>query len=49
MNKELKYRAICPFCNKAFDMREGKVHPTTGQLVCEVCYKERTKFATYIF
>lgn len=24
-NKELKYRAICPLCDKPFDMREGKL------------------------
>ena len=24
MDKDLKYRAICPLCGKAFDSRNGK-------------------------
>ena len=38
MSKELKYRAICPRCNKAFDSREGKVH--AGELVCPECHSK---------
>lgn len=38
MNKDLKYRAICPLCGKAFDSREGKIAPD-GKVVCGECYE----------
>lgn len=38
MSKDLKYRAICPLCGKAFDSREGKIAPD-GKVVCGECYE----------
>ena len=37
MSKELKYRAVCPYCNKAFDTRkEGFLY--LGVLICADCH-----------
>lgn len=47
MNKDLKYRAICPLCGKLFDSRNGKLSPD-GKVVCQECY-EHFGFATYIW
>ena len=46
MYKDLKYRAICPLCGKAFDSRNGKF--ADGKVVCQECY-EHFGFATYIW
>ena len=35
-NKELKYRGICPLCNKPYDTREGKY--LNGFLYCKDCF-----------
>lgn len=37
-NKELKYRAVCPHCNKGFDTRKGVLY--WGVLVCPDCEKK---------
>lgn len=47
MDKDLKYRAICPLCEKPFDSRDGKLSPD-GKVVCQECY-EHFGFATYIY
>lgn len=47
MDKELKYRVICPLCGKSFDSRDGKLSPD-GKVVCHECY-EHFGFATYIW
>lgn len=47
MDKDLKYRAICPLCGKSFDGRDGKLSPD-GKVVCHECY-EHFGFATYIW
>lgn len=47
MDKNLKYRAICPLCGKAFDSKDGKLSPD-GKVVCHECY-EHFGFATYIW
>lgn len=36
--KDLKYRAICPLCGKAFDSREGEL--LDESLVCPDCFKD---------
>lgn len=42
MNKELKYRAICPICSKAFDSRnEGFL--IRGRLHCADCYHQQKR------
>jgi len=38
ISKELRYRAVCPICKKAFDIRTGKLY--FGHLTCEDCYKK---------
>lgn len=38
MNKDLKYRAVCPLCGNTFDSRDGKLSPD-GKVVCYECYK----------
>lgn len=40
----LKYRAICPTCHQAFDMRKGSKAPD-GHLICGECYS-KLKFRT---
>lgn len=47
MDKELKYRVICPLCSKSFDSRDGKLSPD-GKVVCQECY-DHFGFATYIW
>lgn len=47
MDKDLKYRAICPLCGKSFDGRDGKLSPD-GKVVCQECY-DHFGFATYIW
>ena len=37
MYKDLKYRAICPLCEKSFDSRDGKLS-SDGKVVCQECY-----------
>lgn len=44
MSKELKYRAICPHCNKAFDLR-NEMFTLSGKVLCADCYHE-LQFAT---
>ena len=44
-NKELKYRAICPYCKKPFDTREGEL--AYGILCCKDCYK-KIPYQTYL-
>lgn len=40
-NKDLKYRAVCPTCGKAFDTRkEGFPEPDTNKLICADCYNK---------
>ena len=34
-NKDLKHRAICPVCGKAFDLRQGL--KVTGYMMCADC------------
>ena len=42
----LKYRARCPNCGKAFDIRKG-VRDPQGRLSCNDCVS-KMKYATYI-
>ena len=46
MDKDLKYRAVCPICGKSFDSRDGKCSPD-GKVVCQECY-DRFGFRTYM-
>lgn len=46
MDKDLKYRAVCPLCGKSFDSRDGKFSPD-GKLVCQECY-DHFGFRTYM-
>lgn len=46
MNKDLKYRALCPLCGKSFDSRDGKLSPD-GKVVCQECY-DHFGFETYM-
>ena len=43
--KDLKYRAICPLCGKAFDCREGGL--LDGSLVCPDCFKDHMQYTTW--
>ena len=45
MSKELKYRAICPICRNAFDVREGKIY--RGEWVCHECFS-KIPFKTWV-
>lgn len=36
----LKYRAVCPYCNKGFDSRTGALF--WGQLICPKCEKRKS-------
>ena len=43
MSKEMKYRAVCPLCNKGFDTRnEGFLY--WGHLICANCYHEMDRY-----
>ena len=42
--KEMKYRAICPVCNKSFDSRNGYL--LNGKLICHEC--RPTQYNTWI-
>ena len=46
MDKDLKYRAICPLCGKSFDSRDGKLSPD-GKVVCQECY-DHFGFGAYV-
>ena len=46
MDKDLKYRAVCPLCGKSFDSRDGKFSPD-GKVVCQECY-DHFGFRTYM-
>ena len=46
MDKDLKYRTVCPLCGKSFDSRDGKFSPD-GKVVCQECY-DRFGFRTYM-
>ncbi len=42
-NKDLKYRAVCPHCNKGFDTRhEGFNY--WGRIVCADCYQKMAMY-----
>lgn len=43
-DKTLRYRIICPICGKVLDVREGKKDLPTGQIICEWCYKNMTRY-----
>ena len=45
MSNTLKYRIICPECNKAFDSRTA--HNFNGYCICPECYNAK-KFKTYL-
>lgn len=42
----LKYRAICPHCKKALDIRKG-VKDSQGRISCNDCVS-KMEYATYI-
>jgi formylmethanofuran dehydrogenase subunit E len=45
MDKSLKYRAVCPYCGKSFDMKtEGR--NLVGRVVCKECYDAHMHFLT---
>lgn len=46
MSKELRYRAVCPVCEKAFDVRHGVRHPGAGFVMCEECARLVLKYST---
>ena len=41
-NKDLKYHAVCPQCNKGFDCRKGVM--VWGALICPDCEKKMRKY-----
>lgn len=41
-NKELRYRAVCPHCGKAFDTRYGTLY--WGDLICRDCVKKMLRY-----
>lgn len=42
-NKDLKYRAVCPHCGKAFDTRhEGESY--WGVLICADCTEKMLRY-----
>jgi len=47
-NKSLRYRAVCPHCNKAFDTRERVEFNNIlhGYLVCPDCALLMRKYKT---
>lgn len=41
----MKYRAVCPICNKGFDIRtEG--NNLDGQIICNNCFEKHVRFRT---
>lgn len=44
MNKDIKYRIVCPICNKGFDGREGL--KLNERVVCQDCYKDHIRYIT---
>lgn len=42
-NKDLKHRAICPECGKAFDMRREGFNNECNQVICADCFHERRR------
>lgn len=45
--KELRYRAVCPYCNKGFDTRKEGMRSGDGYIICADCY-HKIKFKTYL-
>jgi hypothetical protein len=37
-DKTLKYRIVCPYSNKGFDSRSGRLY--IGQVICNDCYNK---------
>lgn len=46
MDKDLKYRAICPICNKVFNSKFGNI--VDGKLVCPICSAKYSHYNEYI-
>lgn len=46
MDKDLRYRAICPICNRAFNGKLGNI--VGGKLVCPICYAKHPHHDEYI-
>lgn len=46
MDKDLKYRAICPICNKTFNSKFGII--VDGKLVCPICSRKYTHYDEYL-
>ena len=46
MNKDLRYRAICPICKKPFDSRYGNI--INGKVICSICYMKNTHYNEYL-
>ena len=44
MNKNIKYRIVCPICNKGFDSREGQ--KLNERIICSNCYKNNVRYLT---
>jgi formylmethanofuran dehydrogenase subunit E len=42
MNKNIRYRIVCPLCNKGFDGRKGL--KLSERVVCPNCYKNNIRF-----
>jgi len=45
-SKEMKYRAVCPQCNKGFDTRSEGFRGPTGQIICADCF-HKLKYRVY--
>lgn len=46
MDKDLKYRAICPICNRAFNSKFGNI--VDGKLVCPICFTKYSHYDEYL-
>lgn len=45
MDKDLRYRAICPMCNRAFNSNFGNL--VDGKLVCPICSAKHSHYNEY--
>lgn len=46
MDKDLRYRSICPICNRAFNSKFGNI--VDGKLVCLLCSRKYKRYDEYL-
>lgn len=45
MDRDLRYRAICPICNRVFNSKFGEL--LDGKVVCPICFTKHIRYSEY--